>query len=462
MYLLDLNPEIVQAIIVCAVEARGLKRGLRLKLVSKRFSGEVDQAMFTTRIADNHSNLLWDLKSPFWPSYLARRVMAERNKSNWHLWMIRETAEFLCRRSGTFDEDSLKNIVQQLSCLAISSGTFKTSWLRGEEPSKESEPLPLHLLTAAAYLGDTPLVSSLMADGWSPLTSSSVFYCPTEAAACEGHTAVVELLMSYGKLPVDTCLQKRFAVCNAIREGNLDMLDLFLEPRYGPSPLTLRGPIHHKIFVKQLKRGIHRTKTPTMFDRIREIFRSLPEFGDGIDLGLCLYEAAYNGSMEMVDHLLKMGASVNGSSEFLSQNPLSVASRTGRNDLVKLLLSHGADPNPPYLLHNMYGCKMPLIAAASGGYLETIKILLDHGANVNEGSPRPIVYAIRLESTAIFSLMRERGAILSTPETGGAALELASTEGLESMVNLLAQLRTRELALVVREFENKHGLGHIT
>ncbi|KAH6663762.1 ankyrin repeat-containing domain protein [Halenospora varia] len=453
MSLLELQPELVQAIILCVVKLRGLKRALRLRLVSKRFASEIDQALFTSRIADDYRTT--DFSAPFWPSYLASRAFAERGTKTWHLGVIRQTAVFFCERNGLMDEDSLKRFVKKLSCLAIANDAFVTGWLRGECPPPEQQSQQSQLLTAASYLNDAPLVASLMADGYSPLNGSAVFGFPVSAAASQGHIAIVELLMLYGQLPIDSTKQRLHAIRGAIAGGYPDILELILESRFGNNPITRTGPLAHKFFVRRLKAGLYTTCSPEIFDRLYEMFRwQIPDVEADI-LGECLYQAALNGREKMVCHLLRLGAPVNGSPQSPREIPLVAALKKGRHETAELLVSAGADVN---LSHNLD--KTPLMAAASGGFLETVKILLDRGAQVNVGSPPPIVFAIRLEHTIMFSLLRQRGALLNTIESGGAALQLAHREGLQSMVELLVQER-EDLAVAVTDIESRHGHDHL-
>jgi ankyrin repeat protein len=59
------------------------------------------------------------------------------------------------------------------------------------------------------------------------------------------------------------------------------------------------------------------------------------------------------------------------------ENALYVASRRGCADIVRLLISHGADPNEEC------GGWTPLHAASEHGSPEIARVLLEHGANPN-------------------------------------------------------------------------------
>jgi hypothetical protein len=70
--------------------------------------------------------------------------------------------------------------------------------------------------------------------------------------------------------------------------------------------------------------------------------------------------------------------------------------------------------------------------------MEIVRILIEYGCDVNEGSPPPIYYAVKLEHVSMFRLLRDKGAIIKTPESGGLAVKVSKTLGLESMLELLA------------------------
>lgn len=159
-----------------------------------------------------------------------------------------------------------------------------------------------------------------------------------------------------------------------------------------------------------------------------------------------MQDAVGYGHVEKVQRLLSMGAPVNGPAytvdgEELSMYTLQSACLGGYDELVKMLLERGANPNEP---NGVTPGKTPLEFAVSGNYLKIAKMILDGGADVNaywsggrsRGVP-PIVSAVELENVPMFHLLRERGAILNTEETGGMGLKIAVEVGADSMVELL-------------------------
>ena len=87
---------------------------------------------------------------------------------------------------------------------------------------------------------------------------------------------------------------------------------------------------------------------------------------------------------------------------------LSVACEHGYDDLVELLVDHGADVNMPSDVHYY---KHALICACLSGHVSTVKLLLDRGANVNGiGYGIPLIVACQKGRINIVRLLLERGA----------------------------------------------------
>ena len=96
---------------------------------------------------------------------------------------------------------------------------------------------------------------------------------------------------------------------------------------------------------------------------------------------LILAIAATSASVEITELLIAWGAQIKGS------GALTIASRNGRADLVKLLLKNGADVNEMGVasIHedpdDLEGTALHLIEK---GRKDILQILLDHGADVNQ------------------------------------------------------------------------------
>jgi uncharacterized protein len=84
--------------------------------------------------------------------------------------------------------------------------------------------------------------------------------------------------------------------------------------------------------------------------------------------------AALNGDMDLVKLLITKGAEVNKK----GWTPLHYAAANGNDDIAKLLLGYSA-----YVDAQSPNGTTPLMMAARGDHITTLKLLLDNGADVN-------------------------------------------------------------------------------
>ena len=137
-----------------------------------------------------------------------------------------------------------------------------------------------------------------------------------------------------------------------------------------------------------------------------------------------LWRAAKNGKTEEVKRLLNNGMlNVNyeeeewwlDHAEYLQRNyfkdpygPLSMAAKYGHEEVVRLLLDHGADPNKA----NPRG-RTALHVAAQRGHASIVKTLIDGGGMVNyaDGEGQTALHIVaRMGSRGMYKFLVENGA----------------------------------------------------
>ena len=169
----------------------------------------------------------------------------------------------------------------------------------------------------------------------------------------------------------------------------------------------------------------------------------LNRFGDNIldvipnGLSYVLFDACKNGNIDLVKKMLSYGADVNVKTNYES-TALHWASIYGHTEIVKLLLEHGADVN----VKDKYG-NTPLYYVSRNGHTEIVKLLLEHGADANakdNDGDTPLRCASVYGYTEIVKLLLEYGADVNAKTNDGrTALHCASRGGHTEIVKLLKQ-----------------------
>lgn len=223
------------------------------------------------------------------------------------------------------------------------------------------------VLRAAARQGHTACVEALLAHGANTELGDEGKWTALMYAADGGHVATLKTLLAHGAAVnvTDTWFGwKRTPLTYAAAGGHADVIDtLFaagaqLSPRQATDALQLAVYGHHTEAVKALlQHGV-----PADDDNLG----AAAEHGDAaivtalIDRGAnvnSMVRAQYSGSLplqraaatnhpEVVEILLKRGASVNATDQ-RGQTALTYARRNNASTAVKILLEHGAVDPPP-------------------------------------------------------------------------------------------------------------------
>ena len=161
-----------------------------------------------------------------------------------------------------------------------------------------------------------------------------------------------------------------------------------------------------------------------------------------------LERACYGGDQEVVELLLEHGADVNGR---CGSRPTALIGATKRRheNVVKLLLKQGADVNA---WSTDGSCETALIAACwSFASKSMVQLLLKNGAGTNERGPYSnsncnsalSVACLQRENEKVVRMLLESGADLNA--NSGKALENASRMGNDAIVQLLLQYGAKEM-----------------
>ncbi|KAJ7187378.1 ankyrin repeat-containing domain protein, partial [Mycena filopes] len=277
-----------------------------------------------------------------------------------------------------------------------------------------------YLLGFAVENESTELVKILLDHG---ADSIHVSYSLTIAAAV-GHIGIFSTLLARGG-QVRGDFGNTTALFAAANNGHTEIVQLLLKHGAEVDPKGDSGPLfvaaeqgYTEILQLLLDQG-------SEVNSFRAATTSSP-----------LQEASLNGHTQAVQLLLNYGAKVNPDND--GEMPLDMAASNGHTEIVQLLLKHGADVNL------VIARPTPLQLAANYGHLQTVQLLLDHGAEVNPGKTykTPLQVAASNGHTETVQLLLNHGAEVNTDNNAPTPLQLASSspndwEGYTQTVQLL-------------------------
>jgi ankyrin repeat protein len=134
-----------------------------------------------------------------------------------------------------------------------------------------------------------------------------------------------------------------------------------------------------------------------------------------------------------------LDAGLDPTGDWKEGSPLDAAARFGREDLIRVVLEYGFDPN-----HRDACGNTPLHHAAMYGYLGSARILINAGADVNCKDKRnntPLSCALYRGHTSVLTLLLDNGATMDNQlEHGGVNhLVSAAANGDQELVKILLE-----------------------
>lgn len=232
------------------------------------------------------------------------------------------------------------------------------------------------------------------------------------AAAASNQLDTVRLLLGHGADPNLLNGFCHFALANAAKVGNEEMIELLLlnnadvnlERELSKSTdddgiaTALQSAAFHStenivrlLVAKGARLTVERDDNcfksalhAASYAGQEQNVKALLELGSDVNLiggrsGTCLQGAASQGWAETVTILLDAGADVNESKAGKSGSALMAAIDCEKHEIVKILLERGADPS--LRAKTMY--QFPIQAAAYHGNENTVQLLVDAGADIN-------------------------------------------------------------------------------
>ncbi|KAI3343386.1 ankyrin [Ustulina deusta] len=378
---------------------------------------------------------------PYLHSYLMYQALREQPTPTSRLGRIRLAARAI---DGP---DSELTYLSSLVCLAITANVYPLLWKPTIKPDDsdgcDNANTEADFFVAAAYLGRKDHIAHLIAKGVPYCRNpdglsfdSQVFGSALSAASMQGNLEMIKLLLlctpqycNAGTLPVlvahrmlivNSAYSDRANTCNQQAVFNF-VLDTILVEWFKSGDEAMHS--------RPLAIVLGCASCPNDFERAALL---LPPFyhDRAMDVKGQLMMNVQDGKVEMVRYLLNKGVSPN--IEDLYSTPIIRAIKGGNDTILRMLLDSNADPTYKTLDRNN-----ALMTAVWKGRVAVANILLDRGVDPNEGYPPPIVLAVFKEHLNMFRLLRDHGARLDTPETGGLAMMVAGVHGLSSMQDVL-------------------------
>jgi hypothetical protein len=416
------------------------------------------------KLLDPYFKALYDTKDAILPSfsaaYLELRVKNEPDDGLPGLCQIRVIARALAER--TTDGRDVSVYIKQLCQLVVERRYPLTKGIWTEFEQVEEDKLESHIYVAALGTQTASVVNRWIAGGNDPIPSTPFFGCTQ--GFIENHGTYDLLAARMSKFNCRIMFNgSRLSLLSGVAEAGRADATRFVfgfELNGWPWEFSRQKMPRYR---KTNEWVLAEVRTPS-----REVFDFLTEkrrlhcinrqFGQK-EYTEFLRQCAFRGWAEMAACYLELGASVDGltpSSLWCKEQdrPLLDACSYGHQEVVKVLLDHGASTSAPALEYaagkgHLRIVQMLLASgaehgdalsrAAAKGYGDVVEVLLNHGAEVRDSSAPLLVSAIEHEHTAMFRLLIERGCEVRDTDTAAKCVRPAKEQGLESMLELLRE-----------------------
>lgn len=221
-------------------------------------------------------------------------------------------------------------------------------------------------LMEASMDGHVEVARLLLDSGAQVNMPADSFESPLTLAACGGHVELAMLLLERGANIEEVNDEGYTPLMEAAREGHEEMVALLLSQGADINAQT--------------EETQETALTLACCGGFLDVADFLIKAGADIESGANtpLMEAAQEGHLDLVRHLINCGANVNATTSS-GDTALMYACENGHTDVAELLLQAGAD-----LEHEAEGGRSSLMKSSRAGHLCTVQFLINRGANVNK------------------------------------------------------------------------------
>ncbi|KAI1858066.1 uncharacterized protein JN550_012888 [Neoarthrinium moseri] len=438
----DLPQEIIQEILIAAVNVRGIKRATRLRYVSRSWNAAVMEAIFASRILDQGNP-----KYLFWQRNLAYRVMDRPGRLSRPLRIIRKVAEHLVAYrspSGkSFTDDALRCCVFEICNVPLEmnwSGRDRDKWFMDSDHSMESidqddKQFKQALLAAAAWTNEIGLVRDILPsfqdceylicqDGQGRQDFGLIFGEPVDLAAYRGHDEVVRLLMNaITKGSEENGLFWGKILKNAAKGNHISTVKLVLKPEYNYWDPSLVAGLQATASLE-----IFQTLLPLAKDFLQVEPQRKPNHYHNKFLPSQLQLAARSGNVPMMEYLFYLGVKIPAKWP-KSRNPVLEAAKHGHKDALICLLTKGFTLDQD-----------SFDAAVRYGNPDIVQVALNN-AGKRHSFTQALLSAVGRENQSVTRMLLSQETTDLDNEVRTQAWWTAKKMGLESMARMLKQVR---------------------
>ncbi|KAK7976634.1 hypothetical protein PG989_015097 [Apiospora arundinis] len=453
---LDLPTELIHEILEHAIRVRGVKRGLRLRLVCKLFSVVVHRSLVKTELLDHLDKpdivpARWPIQNyhgadQLWHDHFVHQVhrqdQAGDDEDNCYR-EVRDAASTYCTETGADLADTIDatcwlglHWCHGVGAWPSREWTMKSQWRVGHQGHPHCCHPRLNLLCLAAYLGHKSLVQTLLEEDVPCYTHSHIFASPMQLAALAGHAKILRQLQEY----VPECFDPRelysftwtpvghelpSAVWGAANNGQVHILDMAVRniptrTNIVPSGSHLShpmGPIRdtpdsklsnmpmatsYKARWNPMELGVrdaldgawaYATAEASSVEMLRYLLARYWKLPPERYIELLGVYSGY-GNAEIVRYLLDLGADATYCFP-QAHHGLAEACRHGYEDIVDMLLEAGADAN--LISGSDLAPTTTLAQAVAGGHLGIVRKLLAWGAKVHQATVKTALFLEHVE-----------------------------------------------------------------
>ncbi|KAF6823568.1 NACHT and ankyrin domain-containing protein [Colletotrichum musicola] len=461
--------EIVRLILLEAVRARGMKRALRLRFVSRSWNHEVMQAIVESGIYDPDPRVhSW--RNVLWPVLLMHKLGQADAMLSRPLRVIRRVArDIVTSRGGGDDNDeaavdpeALQACLWEISRQSVNANRFPwhLEWFQ-----QHQKPVPvldsdddyrMALIAGAIITNDLAIVKELL-----PSTDACLLYqtgwdepepvlgLPLDVAAHLGREEALRMILDTIRNPHDLDGARIDAVGYAVDGDQPGTLKQCLDPVYHFEEMA-------QLYEDFLLRAVNNPDSLEVVDRIYKMCKGnmvapvtlggvwgpprqpppgdpqaqLRFQGDWFDMAVCL------GDLRAMKHVQKLGlppgcfdgTRVDLEDERYCRTQVSNAARGGHMEVVVYLLEHGEPIG-----------SRSLEAASEHGNPDIVRLLLERGARDTFKPGSALVAAVKREHTKVVRLLMESEGGLVDEDATQQAMKVAEEQGLSSMAELLKE-----------------------